>query len=223
MDESVRQASASRRRRHAANAREAEIIAAAVAYFSLAGHAGTTHELARRLGISQPLLYRYFPTKKALLDRVYVELHQQCWRADWTDLLRRQTPDFPARLAAFYRSYIETAYRRQWLRIFLFTALSGGERERNRSYVERVERDLIDPICEGTRHHFGAPPVAACPISAREREAAWHLHGGAYFTGLRRELYEGDAVMPLDAALDILVRRHLEGYPAILPASERTA
>lgn len=201
-----------RRRRLAADAREAEILAAAIEYFSLAGHAGTTHELARRLGISQPLLYRYFPTKQVLLDRVYVELHRQCWRADWTDLLARPAPDFPSRLVGFYRSYVETVYRRQWLRIFLFTALSGEERERNRSYVERVERDIIGPICRGTRLHFGGPAAEAVPLTLAEREAAWNLHGGAYFTGVRRELYEADGPMPLERALELLVHRHLDGY-----------
>ncbi len=130
---------------------------------------------------------------------------------------------FPARLIAFYRSYIETAYRRQWLRIFLFTALSGGERERNHSYVERVERDIIDPICLGTRQHLGGPPAAAVPLRPAEREAAWNLHGGAYFTGVRRELYEADTLMPLDRALEILVRRHLDGYQGVMRAAELAA
>lgn len=208
-------AGAPRRRRLAADAREAEILTAAIEYFSLAGHAGTTHELARRLGISQPLLYRYFPNKQVLLDRVYVELHRQCWRADWTDLLARPAPDFPGRLVAFYRSYVETVYRRQWLRIFLFTALSGEERERNLSYVERVERDIIDPICRGTRLHFGIAADAE-PLTPAEREAAWNLHGGAYFTGVRRELYQSEGPVPLERALELLVRRHLDGYSAIL-------
>lgn len=214
---------ASRRRRLAADAREAEILGAAIAYFSIAGHAGTTHELARRLGISQPLLYRYFPTKKVLLDRVYVELHRQCWRADWTDLLARPAPDFPGRLVTFYRSYVETVYRRQWLRIFLFTALSGEERERNRSYVERVERDIIDPICRGTRLHFGAPAIEDLPLTLAEREAAWNLHGGAYFTGVRRELYEADGPIPLERALELLVRRHLDGYRAAVASAGAAA
>lgn len=214
---------APRRRRLAADVREAEILAAAIEYFSLAGHAGTTHELARRLGISQPLLYRYFPTKQVLLDRVYVELHRQCWRADWTDLLARPAPDFPGRLVAFYRSYVETVYRRQWLRIFLFTALSGEERERNRSYVERVERDIIDPICRGTRLHFGAPSAEEVPITVAEREAAWSMHGGAYFTGVRRELYEADGPMPLERALELLVRRHLNGYRTGVAKAEAAA
>ena len=220
MSPSVR---APRRRRLAADAREAEILAAAIEYFSLAGHAGTTHELARRLGISQPLLYRYFPNKQMLLDRVYVELHRQCWRADWTDLLARPAPDFPGRLIAFYRSYVETVYRRQWLRIFLFTALSGEERERNKSYVGRVERDIIDPICRGTRLHFGAPSTADMPLTVAEREAAWNMHGGAYFTGVRRELYEADGPIPLERALELLVHRHLDGFRTAVATAEAAA
>ena len=47
----------------AREARERQIVEGAVAYFAEVGLDGQTRELARRLGITQPLLFRYFPTK----------------------------------------------------------------------------------------------------------------------------------------------------------------
>jgi len=53
------------------------VLDAAVAEFAVHGLAGTSTEVvARRAGISQPYLFRLFPTKKAL----FIELVNRCFR-----------------------------------------------------------------------------------------------------------------------------------------------
>ena len=53
------------------------VLDAAVAEFGVHGLAGTsTEDVARRAGISQPYLFRLFPTKKAL----FLELVNRCYR-----------------------------------------------------------------------------------------------------------------------------------------------
>jgi AcrR family transcriptional regulator len=53
------------------------VLDAAVAEFAVHGLAGTsTEDVARRAGISQPYLFRLFPTKKAL----FLELVDRCFR-----------------------------------------------------------------------------------------------------------------------------------------------
>jgi AcrR family transcriptional regulator len=53
------------------------VLDAAVAEFAARGLAGTsTEDVARRAGISQPYLFRLFPTKKAL----FIELIGRCFR-----------------------------------------------------------------------------------------------------------------------------------------------
>jgi AcrR family transcriptional regulator len=53
------------------------VLEAAVAEFAVHGLAGTsTEDVARRAGISQPYLFRLFPTKKAL----FVELVNRCFQ-----------------------------------------------------------------------------------------------------------------------------------------------
>src|ERR1700731_2505348 len=53
------------------------VLDAAVAEFALHGMAGTsTEDVARQAGISQPYLFRLFPTKKAL----FLELVDRCFR-----------------------------------------------------------------------------------------------------------------------------------------------
>jgi AcrR family transcriptional regulator len=65
-----------RQRMPAAERREL-VLEAAVAEFAAHGLAGTsTEEVARRAGISQPYLFRLFPTKKAL----FLALVDRCFR-----------------------------------------------------------------------------------------------------------------------------------------------
>ncbi len=63
-----------RGRRLAAADREQEILAGAIRYFAEVGFNGQTRQLAERLGITQPMLYRYFPTKQDLIERVFKEV-----------------------------------------------------------------------------------------------------------------------------------------------------
>jgi AcrR family transcriptional regulator len=44
---------------------------------------GSTRELAKRVGVTQALLYRHFPTKSSLIEAVYDELYVARWDADW--------------------------------------------------------------------------------------------------------------------------------------------
>jgi len=65
-----------RQRMPAAERREL-VLEAAVAEFAVHGLAGTsTEDVARRAGISQPYLFRLFPTKKAL----FLALVERCYR-----------------------------------------------------------------------------------------------------------------------------------------------
>src|SRR5580693_2227410 len=65
-----------RQRMPAAERREM-VLEAAVAEFAVRGLAGTsTEDVARRAGISQPYLFRLFPTKKAL----FLALVDRCFR-----------------------------------------------------------------------------------------------------------------------------------------------
>src|SRR4029077_19894871 len=65
-----------RQRMPAAERREM-VLEAAVPEFAAGGLAGTsTEDVARRAGISQPYLFRLFPTKKAL----FLALVERCFR-----------------------------------------------------------------------------------------------------------------------------------------------
>ena len=68
--------------------RERQIIEGAIAYFSEVGFSGQTRELSKRLGITQPLLYRYFANKQALIERVYQTVFEARWNPAWIPMLQ---------------------------------------------------------------------------------------------------------------------------------------
>ena len=68
---------AERRQRMPAAERRELVLEAAMADFAVGGLAGTsTEDVARRAGISQPYLFRLFPTKKAL----FLALVERCFQ-----------------------------------------------------------------------------------------------------------------------------------------------
>ena len=84
---------AERRQRMPAAERRELVLEAAMADFAVGGLAGTsTEDVARRAGISQPYLFRLFPTKKAL----FVALVERCFqrvRDTFTDAAAGLTGD----------------------------------------------------------------------------------------------------------------------------------
>jgi AcrR family transcriptional regulator len=77
MTETKQAPAAEPRRRMPAAQRRELVLEAAVAEFAAHGLAGTsTEEVARRAGISQPYLFRLFPTKKTL----FLALVERCFQ-----------------------------------------------------------------------------------------------------------------------------------------------
>src|SRR5215471_15107903 len=83
--------------RMSAEERRKTVLEAAVAEFAVGGLAGTsTEDVARRAGISQPYLFRLFPTKKALFlamsDRCFQRI-ADAFTAAAADLVGDETLD----------------------------------------------------------------------------------------------------------------------------------
>ena len=73
--------------------RRQQILDAAISYFAEAGFGVQTRELSRRLGVSQPLLYRYFPSKQDLISAVFEAVFMSQWRNEWmVELQDRKLP-----------------------------------------------------------------------------------------------------------------------------------
>ena len=74
--------SAPKRRNMRAADRERAILDEAIRFFAERGFEGQTRELAKRLGITHSAIYRHFPSKEALIERVYQEVYLSRWSPD---------------------------------------------------------------------------------------------------------------------------------------------
>jgi len=74
-------------KRLAPNLRAEQILKGAIRFFAAHGFSGQTRELANELGISKGLLYRYFPSKEALIESVYQEVFLRRWSPTWQSVL----------------------------------------------------------------------------------------------------------------------------------------
>ncbi|MEZ5102694.1 MAG: TetR/AcrR family transcriptional regulator [Thermoleophilia bacterium] len=98
-------ATAPARTRWTADDRREAIVQAAIEEFAASGFAGaTTAAIARRAGISQPYVFRFFPTKKDLALAA-LELATDRLLADWERAVPR---DGEGVLGTLGRTYVET-------------------------------------------------------------------------------------------------------------------
>ena len=185
-----------KRKRLSSEERREEFVHKAIEFFAEEGFASSTRKLAKRLGVTQPLLYRYFSSKEDLIAEVYETVYVRRWRAEWDAMLTDRSVPLRARLIAFYHAYTEVVFQRDWMRIFLFAGLKGGEI--NRRYIERVRRRILEPMVTECHHHLGLTG----PPSDQEVELAWSMHGGIYYYGVRTEIYAQTPPMGLEFVIE---------------------
>ncbi|MCA8387876.1 TetR/AcrR family transcriptional regulator [Burkholderia multivorans] len=208
-------------RRLAPEARERQIVEKAIEHFATHGFSGSTRELARQIGVTQPLLYRYFPSKEALIDRVYDEIYT--WNPEWEKLIADRAVPLQERLVAFYRAYAQTILRREWIRTFIFAGLS---REGfNTRYLSRLRERVFLPVLRELRHEYAiATPTTEAQRNA-EIELVWSLHASIFYFGVRKWVYGLPVPDDLDTEIERLIDAFLNGTPAALKqlTSEGTA
>jgi AcrR family transcriptional regulator len=213
------------RKRLSVEEREKQILSSAIEFFSEHGLDGQMRVLAQNIGITHALLYHYFPTKQALLERVYYELFEGRWKPEWAQLLDDPNLAAEEKLTRFYCDYQATILTREFVRIFIFSGLS-DHYITDRFFALLRER-LFPRVVRETRKYRGV--TSRAKPTARELELLMGLHGGIFYTGVRRWIY-GQAVHSEEATeydegyIRDRVRSYLLSAPAIFddgaPASK---
>jgi AcrR family transcriptional regulator len=194
-----------KQRRLSPDDRRKEFVAKATELFAEEGFGGGTRALARRLGVTQPLLYRYFPSKDDLIREVYRTVYLEPLETGWEKLLSDRSRPLRDRLQEFYFTYTNVIFTRKWLRIYLYSGLKGLDI--NRWYVDMVRDKILTRIIRECRHEAGLV-VQNKPTSA-ELELAWVFHGGIFYYGVRKYIYESpvleDKVQMISGALEVFL------------------
>jgi AcrR family transcriptional regulator len=202
-----------KRKRLSSGERRADFITKAIDFFADEGFESSTRGLARKLGVTQPLLYRYFPSKEDLISEVYEAVYVNRWHPEWESLLSDRSRPLADRLNSFYNVYTDVIFNRQWMRIYLFSGLKGVDI--NRRYMQLVRQRILEPILAEARAEMGLDErdPKDCEI-----EFAWVMHGGIFYYGVRDLIYEStlktqkdrviaDAVAAFMAGLHIKLHR----------------
>jgi AcrR family transcriptional regulator len=184
--------------------REEKILEEAAALFAEGGFDASTRELADRLGVTQALLYRYFPAKQRLIERVLEHTFGRL-QARAADPGRDRHRPLEARLIELYQGY-SARISFTSMRLFVRAGLDGGDLARRFS-VPLTER-LLAPVIEELRYSAGLPDSEVRPLMRGERELAMSLHGGIVFLAIRKHVYG----MPMPDDLSDLVALQVRAY-----------
>ena len=195
-------------KRLAPSLRAEQILKGAIRFFAAHGFSGQTRELANELGISKGLLYRYFPSKEALIESVYQEVFLRRWSPTWQAALTDRNRPLIERLKAFYADYAKLPLEYEWGRIYLYAGLAGASI--NRRYVRLAIERIFKPVIGELRHEFGYRPIEQLEITEPEMELMWSLHGSIFYIGMRKWVYHVTAPSDIDGAVQQLV----EGFYA---------
>jgi AcrR family transcriptional regulator len=201
------------KRRMSPDMREQEIVRGAVSFFAEFGFEGQTRELAKRLGVTQPLLYRYFPTKDALVERVYQEVFLRRWNPFWEELIQDRRRSLKDRLTEFYRDYSRVILTYEWVRLFMFSGLKGLDF--NTRYLDLLRQKVFGLIIKELREEFSRDAIDVSPISQMEIEAVWGLHAAIFYLGVRKFIYNMP-VDDIDRVVELELKVFLEGIPSVL-------
>jgi AcrR family transcriptional regulator len=220
----VETATGAGRRRLLPGDRERQIVEGAVTFFSEHGLEGQLRDLARRLGITHTLLYHYFPTKQALIERVYAEIFAGRWKPEWETLLDDKKLDVETKLTLFYVDYASVILDSSWVRIFVFSGLS--DRYITDRYFSVLKEKIFPRLVRETRRYRGVPNRGK--PSARELELLMGLHGSIFYMGIRRWIYgqlpqDTESSAPDESYVRDRVLAYLLSVGAVLGRKQKTS
>ena len=195
--------------------REREIVKAAVAFFAEVGLDGDTRELAKRLGVTQSLIFRYFPTKAALIERVYQEVYVDRWNPYWETIITDRNVSLNDRLLMLYKDYARVALTYDWVRIFMFSGLRGVDI--NTRYLNFLRNRVLAPIASELRAELGLPGFDEVPLQEEEVELVWGINARVFYLGQRQWIFDSPLVLDVDAIIEQTITSFMYGAKEIVP------
>lgn len=196
--------------------RRQQILEHAAEFFSEYGLTGQTRSLAAACGVSQRLLYRFFPSKAALVSEVYNQTILGPFKAVWLAQLTDRSKPVEQRLNHFYRDYFDTVLTRRWLRLFLYSSLA--ESEMAPDYIAAIIKDLTETITRETASELN---VELPDDPDLIHEIGWTLHGTVSHFAIRRHLYKASREVPENTVLAIHIAGFVHGFRALVEASRK--
>ena len=194
--------------------RERRIIQGAISFFAEVGLSGDTRQLARRLNITHPLLFKYFGSKEGLLERVYQEVYMRHWNPFWEDMIKDRRVPLQVRMRDFYNDYARAILSYEWVRIFLFSGLRDADFHRR--FLEILRSKIFIPLCAEIRHELGLPGFDRIPVTDGEIDLVWGSHSKIFYYGVRKWVYHAPTPPDISALIDLDLDAFFGGVPSVV-------
>ncbi len=191
--------------------RERFILDRAIQFFAEQGLDGNTRDLARSLGITQSLIYRYFPNKDALIEAVYQTGLEECWNPEWANWIKDRSQPLSVRVLRFYRDYSQALMSFRWVRLFAFSGLKGLDYHQR--FMEKLRELVFLGIASEMRFDYGLPSPRELPITEFELELIVALHAAVFYISARRWLYN----LPGPRDVDSVLAARVAGFVCAAP------
>lgn len=195
--------------------RESMILDAALEFFSEYGFAGQTRDLAKQLGVSQGLLYRYFDTKEDLIDNVCERVFLSRWNPGWTEELRDRRRPLCDRLKRFYRAYLNATDDRHWIRVAMYSTLAGRDSTHARDNC--CAADILGVIAEEVNAEYDLPDDLKVDV-----EFVGILHSAFIFWLVRKYILKTGTSATADDLIETAIDNFLEGISGRLRKRPRS-
>ncbi|MBS0126509.1 TetR/AcrR family transcriptional regulator [Thetidibacter halocola] len=191
--------------------RKAQILKTATEFFADNGLTAQTRRLADECGISQRLLYRFFPTKEDLLDEVYRQEILGVFKPTWFAELQDRSRPAEKRIILFYEDYLKVTLTRKWLRLFMYASLS--EARMAPDYISAIVTHLMEVI---VREVAEEKAVTLPDDRTALHEMGWTLHGAISHYAIRRHLYKASNILPEQKVIAMHVRTFMVGFESMV-------
>lgn len=197
-----------RAKRLPAAERKAVILREASLFFAQEGFSASTRDLADRLGVRQALLYKYFPSKEALLEAIFENVLAVHWVMEWAGVFADASLSTEQKLLHFYSEHLKNEDG-IGLRLFLRAALDGWPLSARR--MELVRAKMVRPLIAEMRREAKLPDYDAAPLMWGELELVMTLHASVIFYSMRVHIYEGDMPPDTGDVLRLYIANFLSG------------
>jgi AcrR family transcriptional regulator len=191
--------------------RRAQILSQAAEFFAAYGLTAQTRALAEVCGISQRLLYRFFPNKAALIAEVYKAEIEGPFKAIWFVELADRSRPVEERLVGFYSQYYDQVLTERWLRLFLYASLANVGMAP--AYISAIITHMLEVIVSESAHELR---LEAPDDKALGHELGWALHGAISHLAIRRWIYRNTGHPPAATVVPMYVRVFLSGLAGVL-------
>ena len=194
-----------RAKRLPAEARKEIILKEASDFFAENGFAASTRDLADRIGVRQALLYKYFPSKEALIESVFSRVIEEREASPRGALSANENLSLTVHIADVY-DHMATLANGSGVRLISRAMLQ--DQPIGIRLAAFLKQKLFDPMLSEIRRLEGLPGIVTKPMLLAEFELIMAFHASALFFILRRDLQN----MPLPKSAPLFFHVIIEAF-----------